>query len=283
MKKTLHFAAAALLALLTPSCLEHSATIRLNKDGSGTITEETVFSAEATAMMSQMGEGAEDPAAKLSDAKKAAANAAEMGEGVSVEKVEKIDKDGRKGGRVTYKFKDINQVKFTFGDAVSDSGKDMGPPGAPGDAPDGEDGKPEKKPISFSYKDGTLTLVNPELNPDSKKDAKKPAAGEEGDAPDEAPEPDAQAMAMMGKMFKDMRMALVIELPGGIDETNASHVEGDSITLMDMAFGKLIGDPANMKKLSSMQNSSPAEMAAAFKDIEELKIETKEKITVKLK
>jgi hypothetical protein len=38
-----------------------------------------------------------------------------------------------------------------------------------------------------------------------------------------------------------------------------------------------------MKKLSSMQNSSPAEMAAAFKGIEGLKIETREKITVKLK
>jgi hypothetical protein len=38
-----------------------------------------------------------------------------------------------------------------------------------------------------------------------------------------------------------------------------------------------------MKKLSSMQDSSPAEMATAFKDIEGLEIETKEKITVKVK
>lgn len=281
MKKTLHFAAAALLALLTTSCLEHSATIRLNKDGSGTIVEETLFSAEASAMMAQMPAGdGQDPLAQFADAKKAAAAAAKMGEGVTVEKAEKIDKDGRKGGRVTYKFKDINQVKFAFGQAMSDAGKDMGPPGAPGDAPDeGDAALPENKPITFTYKDGTLTLVNPELN----KEAKKPAAGKEGDAPDGAEEPDAQSMAMMQGMFKDMRMALKIEIADGIAETDALHVKGDTVTLMDVAFGKLIADPANMKKLSSMQDSSPAEMAAAFKDIEGMEIETKEKVTVQVK
>lgn len=278
MKTTLNFLCAGLLALFTSSCLEHSATIRLNKDGSGTITEETVFSAETSAMMAQMG-GDQDPTDKLADAKKAAATAAAMGEGVSVAKVEKIDKDGRKGGRVTYNFKDINTVKFAFGESMSDKGKEMGPPGSPGDAPDEGDDKPKKDPVSFKYQDGTLTLVNPiEKNAAADKPAGKDAA-----AADLGEEPDAQAMAMMEKMFKDMRMALVIELPGGIDETNASHVEGNRITLMDMAFGKLISDPANMKKLSSMQNSSPAEMAAAFKGIEGLKIETREKITVKLK
>ena len=281
MKKIIHFAAAAVLALLTTSCLEHSATIRLNKDGSGTIVEETLFSAEASAMMAQMPAGdGQDPLAQFADAKKAAAAAAKMGEGVTVEKAEKIDKDGRKGGRVTYKFKDINQVKFAFGQAMSDAGKDMGPPGAPGDAPDeGDDALPENKPITFTYKDGTLTLVNPEL----KKEAKKPAAGKEGDAPDGAEEPDAQAMAMMQGMFKDMRMALKIEIADGIAETDALHVKGDTVTLMDVAFGKLIADPANMKKLSSMQDSTPAEMAAAFKDIEGMEIETKEKVTVKVK
>lgn len=281
MKKRLISVWAGLLALLTSSCLEHSATIRLNKDGSGTIIEETLFSAEASAMMAQMPAGdGQDPLAQFADADKAAAAAKKMGEGVTVEKAEKIDKDGRKGGRVTYKFKDINRVKFTFGQAMSDAGKEMGPPGAPGDAPDeGDAGKLENKPITFTYKDGTLTLVNPEL----KKEAKKPAAGKGGDAPDDAEEPDAQALAMMQGMFKDMRMALKIEIADGIAETDASHVKDGTVTLMDVAFGKLIADPANMKKLGSMQDSTPAEMAAAFKGVDGLEIETKEKITVKVK
>jgi len=274
MKRALPYLGAALVALLFPSCLEQTSTIKLNKDGSGTITEETLFSAEASAMMADMPAGGENPAGKFSDAKKAAETAAKMGEGVTVEKAEAIKKDGRIGGLVVYKFKDINQVKFNFGSAMSDAGKDMGPPG---DAPDAA-AKHENKPITFTYKDGVLKLVNPEAKPDSK----KPDA-EKGDAPDEKEEPDAQAMAMMQQMFKDMRMSLKLEVADGIAETNATYVDGNVVTLIDLPFGKLIADPANMKKLEALKDASPADAAAAFKDIPGLKIETKDEITVKVK
>jgi hypothetical protein len=270
MKTSLNFLGAALLALFTSSCLEHTATIRLNKDGSGTITEETLFSAEASAMLAQAG-GQGGP--KFDDPKKAAASAAKMGTGVTVEKVEKIDKDGRTGGRVVYKFADINTVKYGFGDAMSDAGKDMGPPGAPGDAPDAE---APATPMTFKYAGGVLTLVNPE-----QKAADKPAAG--GDAPDAPEEIDPQSLAMMQGVFKDMKMSLKLEFPGGIAETTASHVDGNTVTLADMAFGKLLANPEHLKKLNAMQNAKPAEIAAAFKDVEGLKIETKDTVTVKLK
>jgi hypothetical protein len=275
MKRALSYLGAALAVLLFPSCLEHTSTIKLNKDGSGTITEETLFSAEASAMMADMpGGGDNDPAGKFADEKKAAENAAKMGEGVTVEKAEKLNKDGRIGGRVVYKFADINKVKFTFGNAMSDAGKDMGPPGA------AEEAEKENKPITFSYKDGVLTLVNPDAKPDG--EAKKPE-GDKGDAPDEEAETDPQAMAMMQQMFKDMRMTFKVEVADGIAETNASHVDGNVVTLIDMPFGKLLADPANMKKLEAMKDASPADAAAAFKDIEGLKIETKEEVTVKVK
>lgn len=277
MKTTLNFLCAGLLALLTSSCLEHSATIRLNKDGSGTITEETVFSAEASAMMAQMPPGGEGP--KFDDPKKAAASAAKMGEGVTVEKVEKIDKGGRVGGRVVYKFKDINKVKFTYGEAMSNAGKDMGPPGAPGDAPDAAGDKPENKPMTFKYADGVLTMVNPDAK--AAGEAKKPAA--DGDAPDAAEEPDPQSLAMMQGVFKDMKMSLKVEIVDGIAETDATNVEGNTVTLMDMAFGKLLANPEHLKKLNSLQDASPAEAAAAFKGVEGFKIETKDTVTVKVK
>jgi hypothetical protein len=276
MKRVFPYLGAALVALFLPSCLEHTSTIKLNKDGSGTITEETLFSAEASAMMADMPAGGENPAGKFSDAKKAAESAAKMGEGVTVEKTEEIKKDGRIGGRVVYKFKDINKVKFAFGNTMSDAGKDMGPPG---DAPDDGEAKKEDTPITFTYKDGVLKLVNPDAKP--KEDAKKPEA-EKGDAPDDE-ETDPQAMAMMQQMFKDMRMTFKVEIVDGIAETNASHVEGNVVTLIDMPFGKLLADPANMKKLEAMKDASPADAAAAFKDIAGLKIETKEEVTVKVK
>jgi hypothetical protein len=218
MKKSLKLLGAALLALFTSSCLEHNSTIRLNKDGSGTITEETVFSAEASAMMAAQGGAGPN----FADAKKADAAAAKMGAGVTVEKVEKIDKDGRTGGRVVFKFKDINTVKYTFGNTMTDSAKDMGPPGAPGDAPDAPGDKPESKPMTFKYEGGVLTMVNPDAGA---------GAGEKKAA--EPGEPDPQALAMMQAMFKDMKMSLKVEIADGIADTNrispALHTAIDSV------------------------------------------------------
>lgn len=265
MKKLLTTLSAAFLALLTSSCLDHEAVITINKDGSGTITEQTLFSAEASAMMAQMaglgGEG-QDPLSKMIDAEATAASAKKMGEGVEVEKAEKIDKDGRKGGRVTYKFKDINKVKFTMGGSMSDAGKSMQPPGLP------EEKKPEQQPISFKYEDGTLTLTNPQ---------NKPAEGEKP----EKPEIDEQQLAMAQGMFKDMRMSLKVEFPGGIEESDATNVSGNTVTLAEMEFGKLVSDPAKLKKL--MELDDPAAAATAFKGVDGLKVEPKETITVKLK
>lgn len=270
MKKSLNFLGAALLALFSSSCLEHNSTIRLNKDGSGTITEETVFSAEASAMMAAQGGAGPN----FADAKKADTAAAKMGAGVTVEKVEKIDKDGRTGGRVVFKFKDINTVKYTFGNTMTDSAKDMGPPGAPGDAPDAPGDKPESKPMTFKYEGGVLTMANPDAGAGA--DEKKPA---------DLAEADPQAIAMMQAMFKDMKMSLKVEITDGIAETNATHVEGNTITLAEMAFGKLLANPEHMKKLNAMQmqEAGPAEVAAAFKGVEGIKIETKESVTAKVK
>jgi hypothetical protein len=211
--------------------------------------------------------------AKAAKAKaKADAAAAKMGAGVTVEKVEKIDKDGRIGGRVVYQFKDINTVKYAFGDSMSDAGKDMGPPGAPGDAPDGPGDKPEAPPMTFKYEGGVLTMNNPDAK--AKGDAEKPA---------ELEEPDPQSLAMMQGIFKDMKMSLKVEITGGIAETNATHVDGNTITLAEIAFGKLLANPEHLKKLNAMQDSGPAEIAAAFKDVEGLKIETKDTVTAKVK
>ena len=88
---------------------------------------------------------------------------------------------------------------------------------------------------------------------------------------------------MMQQMFKDMRMTLKLEVVDGIAESNASHVDGNVVTFIDMPFGKLLADPKNMKKLEAMKDASPADAAAAFKDIEGLKIETKDEVTVKVK
>lgn len=263
MKTLFRILAAAILCLLTTSCFEQNAVIRLNKDGSGTITETTLLSAEASAMLEGM--GGRDPLAKMADKDAADAYAKKIGDGVEVEKAGKITRGERAGVEVVYRFKDINAVKFTMGGSMAEMAKAMAPVGIP------QPEQPEQQPATFKYADGVLTLVNP---------GNKPA---EGEAPPEMPEVSDQQIAMAKGMFKDMKMGFTLEFPGGIAETNATHVEGDTVTMADIDFGKFVEDPAHLKKLMAANEQGPAAAAAAVKDIPGVKVETKEEFTVKLK
>lgn len=267
MKKIFTILTAALLALFSTSCFEQTAVIRLNKDGSGTITETTLLGAEASAMLEGMSAqgGGEDPLAKMTDEKLTTAYAKKLGEGVEVEKAGKVEKNGKKGVEVVYKFKDINKVSFTMGGSMVEATKAM--------APEGADVKtPDQKPVTFKYADGVLTLANPQ---------NKPAAKPEG--AEKAPEIDPAQLEMAKGMFKDMRMSFKLEVADGIAETNATHVEGNNVTLMDIEFAKLVEDPAKLKKMMELNDEGPAAAAALFKDTPGVKVETKEEFTVKVK
>ncbi|MEM1084252.1 MAG: hypothetical protein AAGI48_09025 [Verrucomicrobiota bacterium] len=251
---------AVVLAMMLSSCIEHHVTIVLNKDGSGTITEETTMSAENAMMAAQMGG---DPFKDATDEAKLKAKAAEMGEGVTLEKAEKIAANGRSGGRVTYAFKDINTLKYGFGDSVSEMSEGMKPPGEAAE---------EKKadPIPFVYKDGVLKITNP-------------SDEEEGEGSDDGEPMDPQAMMMAKQVLGDMKMSIKIEFPGGIKETNATYHEGDTVTFMDVAMAKLLEDPEKFEAFTKAKPESPTEMREVLKGIDGVKVETQKEISVTLK
>lgn len=267
MKKLLYLAA-ALVGLALTSCFEHHAVLKLNKDGSGTITEETVLSGQMVAMMDQMaamgGETTGGPK-DMADPEKAKATAAKMGEGVTVEKVEEINEEGRKGARIVYAFEDVNKLKYTPGGGLSDAGSSMAPGGAETVA--------KEDPMQLDYKDGVLTLRNPAPEKKEGEDAEKPAA----------PEIDPSQLEMAKQMFEGMRISMKIELPGGIDETNATHVDGTTVTLMDMDMGQLMKDGDKFMEFIKEQPETPAEMEALVQGVEGVKVETKDPVTIKLK
>jgi len=270
MKKSLLLLASALVALVLPSCFQNETTIHLNKDGSGTLVDETRLGAQMIAMMDQMaglgGPAGEDPMKKMFSEDKAKARATSLGEGVTFEKTESIDADGAKGARTTYRFKDINQLKVS----TEDSMKSM--------SPMGDMGATAKKtaPIAFTYTDGKLTVKMPE--PD------KPEAPDAADDDSEGPDMDSpEAQAMMKQMLGDMKVSLKIVIEPGIAETTASHQDANTITLMEMDMGKLVENPDNLKKLTSVKQDDPAAAMDAFKGVDGVKFEAKPEITVTLK
>jgi len=87
----------------------------------------------------------------------------------------------------------------------------------------------------------------------------------------------------MMQMMADMRLAIKLEIPGGIGETNASHVDGDSITLFDIQVGKMLAQKDELKKISETAETDMDAAKDAFGKIDGVKVETKEDVTVTLK
>ena len=267
MKRLFLATASTLIALVLPGCLQSETTVHLNKDGSGTLVEQTTLGSQMMAMLEQMsaigGDKGKDPVGEMFSEEKAKAKAATLGEGVTLEKVEPLDVKGNKGARTTYHFADINKLKISTGDAI----KNMSPMGdqAPAAA--------KQNPIAFAYAGGTLTVTLPELE--------KPAA--DAPMPADAPEGNPQMEAMMKQMLGDMTMSVKVVIEPGIAETDATFRDANTITLVDLEMSKLLEKPDSLKKLTSAPKDNPAAAMELLKGLDGVKMETKKVVTVKLK
>ena len=257
----LRLALGLLLAIALPSCLQNETTITVNKDGSGSIVEETYLTAAMLDMSAQFAEpSAPDPLAEMFTEEKAKAKAPKLGEGVEFVKMEMIEKEGMKGARTHYKFADISKVTVSPGSAMENLGDN---------APKPE--KDEEEALKFEFSDGELTVLIP---PTDFKDMAMDDA-EEGQNP--------QMEEMMKKMMADMQIAVRLKAAGGIEKTNASYVDGDTITLFDVKIAKMFAQKDKMKAISETAKTDRDAAIMEFKKLEGIRIETEEKVSVKLK
>jgi len=274
MKRLFLTLVSTLAVLVLPGCLQNETTIHLNKDGSGTLVEETTLGTQMMAMMGQMsvmgGKEAKDPLAEMFSAEKAKAKAATLGEGVTFEKSEPLEAGGNRGARTTYHFTDINKLTISPAEQL----QKLSPMATqvPVTA--------KHKPIAFSYAAGTLTITMPKPDKPAA-DAPKPPAAEAPQMPnlDENP----QAEVMMKQMLGDMKVAFKLVIEPGIAETDATHRDGNTITLMQMEMGKLLEKAGTFKKLSAAPKNDPAAALELIQGIDGMKMESKPQVTVKLK
>lgn len=277
IKRSLLIMAAAVIPLFLTACFQSETTIHLNKDGSGTLVEETRLGAQMLAMMDQMAAGfgggeagkpKEDPLKQMFSEEKAKARAAELGEGVAFGKSEPVNVNGSKGARVTYRFNDINKLRISAGDSM----KNMSPMGeAPAAAV-----KKKVEPITFSYDSGKLVIHMPE--------PKKPEADGKPEA-EGAGKPDMdnpQAQEMVKQMMGDMKVSLKLVADSGISSSDATYTDGNTVTLMEMNMGKLVENADNLKKLGKASKDDPIAIAEMLKGIDGIKVETKREVTVEL-
>jgi len=272
MRKIGLVAAMAALLLIT-GCFQVKQEVTLKKDGSGKITEEVLFSDAMAAQMQKMatafGGQSNDASNTMYKPEKLKQEALSYGDDVRYITSSAVSHDGFTGYSVTYGFKDINTLKLSN----DPSGKTMKM-----GVSDENEGY-----YQFSFKKGRIsTLTIREVDSTEEDDD---GEWEEAEEYEEDDEEDMGGMnEQMMQMFKDMRIFVSIVFDGKIVKTNAMYQDGNRVTLMDIDYNKIIGDEDAMKTLGKAQNlDSLDEAKKVMKDIEGIKMELQDKVTVSFK
>jgi hypothetical protein len=256
------------LAALCAGCIETVTLVKIKADGSGTL-EQTVLMSKAAReqmrmMMQSMSEGLggkaggfDEQALAMLKTDELVATAAKLGKGVTFVSADTVETDKAEGYRAVYAFDDINQLRIN-----QNPGENV--PSSPG-----QESEAETELVTFAFRKGktpSLTVRRPRSGrPDGRgSEGRDTATG--GTVLDEGEELDVdKAIEQAKQMFEGMRVAMVIEVDGAIVETNATHVSGNRVTLMDLDFEKLLGAPEHLEKFAK---ANPATVEGAKRLVE---------------
>jgi hypothetical protein len=249
--KTLTIILAVLAMQLLTGCFQAGVTVHVKPDGSGTV-DQTITMSEATIAQFKAMAGGKDgqKGPHEIDEAKLKEQAAKMGEGVTFVSAKPIKADGKQGFTATFAFADISKIKVE-------------------QMPNMGDGGDKKDDIGFQFTKGSPATLTITMPPTKKNEA--------GGAPDQDND---QMMGMMKEMFKDMSISFAVDVQGAIQQTNATHRDGQKITLLEMEFAKVMADPVKFKAFTKVKDPNTAEAKALLKTIPGVKIETESPITI---
>jgi hypothetical protein len=263
----------ALLASWAVGCISVDSLVKVKADGSGTIEQTMLVNGSALGMLSMMGAqgGAEmngklDPEALFSQ-EKLQAEAGNLGEGVTLVSSTPVTQGEMKGVKAVYAFKDFNALR------VSTSVPDLEEAGAR------VGGKGERLPMVLTKNGGTSLITLDMLRMSGAEGTAAPAGTPAG--PPEIPK---ELMAMLAPMLKDMRVAIAVEPQGQLVRTNATHVQGQRVTLFDVAIGEVFADPSGLTKLQALGNNPSVEqIRAAFKGVKGIRINEVDRLEIEFR
>jgi hypothetical protein len=96
-----------------------------------------------------------------------------------------------------------------------------------------------------------------------------------------SPEMEQAGAAMMKMMLKGMHFAVKIDFNGDIVETDATNVDGNTVTLLEMDFEAIVDDAEKLSALNTKQPKGIEEVKELLKDVEGLKFELQEEVEVR--
>lgn len=257
------------MAFFFTGCIEMHTSITVKKDGSGLVEENIFIGKEIIKMFTEFAAAFADSTQpqqefNLFEEDKIKAKTSELGEGVEFVSMKTIKTDEKEGYTAVYKFKDINKIK------VNQDPSDEMPMAEPAEDSDAAD-----KLVKFKFIKGKPNKIIFSLPDEKKKD--QPA---KDDSTTMTVEPDTADFENMVKFMKDMKAKVEIKIDGKIVNTNATHVDGNTITLFDIDFGQLLSDKEKLEQFKKFNPDSFEEVKKLVKDIPGIKVELNKEVFV---
>jgi len=252
-------------------CLQVDTTVKLNKDGSGTIEEKVMMSDMVVQMMNQFMNSMPDSSGKKQEFKlfkedELKSKASEYGEGVKYDSGEEVSEDGWQGYKAVYSFKDINKLRM---DTNPDKKVDVGEGSSEGGS------EAENDYFSFRFKPGNvaeLIIDRPDvpMNNEPETDTSNNASMQNQPLNDQ-----------FVKMMDGMRVKISLQPQGKIVSTNASYIDGQEVTLLDVNFSELLKNKEDLDRFKKNPPKTLDEMEKIVKNIPGMKIELQKAVSIK--
>lgn len=270
IRSTFLIAFALVGVLILNGCLQSEKTVTIRPDGSGTVEERFLMRSEFVQMIAGMAAGATGEEFNLLDREELQAQAQKMGSGVTFESVEPLQTEWGEGYVATYRFEDVSELR------INQNPGDNVPSQGPAAAPDTE----TTEYLEFSFSPGNPAELQVTMPDSSDGDG---GASSGSDAAGESSGMEAAQFEEVKQIYQDMKIVLRLRFDGNIVSTNATHRDGNTVTLMNMDFNKILAEPETARKLMSQQTDSLAEVQRALQDFEGIQAEFKRNISVRFR
>ena len=257
----------AIPVILFSGCLKVETTVKVNKDGSGTINEKVLMSRAFIDMLSQFaqsfGDSSEAEEFSFFKEDELVESAKDYGEGVKYVSGEKISSDEWEGFHAVYSFDDLNKIRL---EPDPDEKVEVGMQ---------DDSGEEEEYYFFEFIHGDepqVIIDRPEIEPDFN-------MGE-----DDAEETDDDEFeGEFLKMMEGMKIKIAMEFDGEIIESNATYIDGSNITLLEMDLGEMMQNKEEFKKFKKSEPDNIDELKEFLDEFPGMKIEFQRPVTVKFK
>jgi hypothetical protein len=278
MKKILLSFVIIFALIFTQGCIEVKTTIKLNKDGSGTVEETVLMSSEIVNMLRDFIEGfselnddsvkTEQEEFKLYNEENLKNRVKDFGEGSRFVSGKEIKEDGKEGYTAVYSFDNISNLRI-----------DQNPNSRMPDALSSDsEGDEYKEFLTFSFNEGNpseliINMPPASFEPDEFK--------EDEETEEESGEMSLEELEESKQFIKDMRISLNLVLDGKITESNATYLSGSEVLLLDINFNELLNNPEKLEVLRKTNPDNMQQLKDIIRDIPGIKIETNDPVKIK--